>query len=314
MFQENSKIMKRQATIIQKENQVYILVNNEWYMYNLAEPPLGTGAMGTVYLGRSCNNPSFKVAIKRVADQYIHIQSIRERAKLEASLLFRHSHLVEMVGFCEYAPGYGPIFIVSHLVQGITLDKYVQENLRKRADATIRICRSMFPVLDALEYLHSKGIVHLDVKPSNVMVENGCNIRLMDLGIAYTSEILDNVHSKGMIGTPQYAAPEQCAEEQWNGARIDATTDIYEAGVTLYELLAEYNPFDAPTVSEIVNRHYQEELPYVQGISKELVDVLRKATAKRQVDRFQTCGEFKRALLRVLTTKPKSWWQNLLRI
>lgn len=302
--------MKQQVTIIQRENLVYILVNNGWYIYNVSEPPLGAGAMGTVYLGRSCNNPGLKVAIKRVADQYTHVQSIRERAKLEASLLFRHPHLVEMVGYCEYAPGYGPIFIVSHLVQGVTLDKYVKGSLRKRADAVSRICRSMFPVLDALEYLHSKGIVHLDVKPSNVMVENGCNIRLMDLGIAYTSEVFD-VKAKGMIGTPQYAAPEQCAEEQRNGACIDATTDIYEAGVTLYELLTEYNPFDAPTVPDIVNRIHHEELPYVQGIPKEVVDVLRKATAKSQADRFRTCGEFKHALLCALTARPKPWWRKM---
>lgn len=303
--------MKQQSPIIQKENHVYILINNEWYVYNLAEPPLGAGAMGTVYLGRSCNNPGLKVAIKRVADQYTHIQSIRERAKLEASLLFRHRHLVEMVGYCEYAPDYGPIFIVSHLVQGVTLDKYVNDSLRNRQDAVTRICRSMFPVLDALEYLHAKGIVHLDVKPSNVMVENGCNIRLMDLGIAYTPDTL-GFQSKGMIGTPQYAAPEQCAEEQQAGAVLDATTDIYEAGVTLYELLASYNPFDAPTVTEIVNRHHIEELPYVQGVSKELVNVLRKATAKNQEDRFRTCGEFKNALFRALAVKPKPWWQKII--
>lgn len=305
--------MKQQPPVVQKDNYVYILVNDEWYVYNLAEPPLGAGAMGTVYLGRSCNNPGLRVAIKRVADQYTHIQSIRERAKLEASLLFRHSHLVEMVGYCEYAPGYGPIFIVSHLVQGITLDKYVNDSLRKRSDAVDKICRSMFPVLEALEYLHAKGIVHLDVKPSNVMVENGCNIRLMDLGIAYTPDVLD-MHSKGMIGTPQYAAPEQCAEEQRAGAILDATTDIYEAGVTLYELLTNYNPFDAPTVTEMVNRHHFEELPYVQGISKELVDVLRKATAKLQSDRFQTCGEFKRALLCAMNAKPKPWWKKILAV
>ena len=302
--------MRQQPSIIQKQNLVYILVNNEWYMYNLAESPLGAGAMGTVYLGRSCSNLGLKVAIKRVADEYTHIQSIRERAKLEASLLFRHPHLVEMVGYCEYASGYGPVFIVSHLVQGVTLDKYVNDSLRKRPDAVSRICRSMFPVLDALEYLHSKGIIHLDVKPSNVMVENGCNIRLMDLGIAYTFEDLD-VQSKGMIGTPQYAAPEQCAEEQRSGVRVDTTTDIYEAGVTLYELLTAYNPFDASTVSEIVERLHHEELPYVQDIPKDLVDVLRKATAKSQEDRFRTCGEFKQALLRALTAKPKPWWQRI---
>jgi len=303
--------MKQQSPIVQRDNQVYILVNGEWYVYNLAESPLGAGAMGTVYLGRSCNNPGLRVAIKRVADQYTHVQSIRERAKLEASLLFRHPHLVEMVGYCEYAPDYGPIFIVSHLVQGVTLDKYVNDSLRKRSDAVVRICRSMFPVLDALEYLHDKGIVHLDVKPSNVMVENGCNIRLMDLGIAYAPDALE-VHSKGMIGTPQYAAPEQCAEEQRAGARLDATTDIYEAGVTLYELLANYNPFDAPTVTQMVELHHLEKLPYVQGLSKELVDVLRKATAVSQADRFRTCGEFKHALLRAMVAKPKPWWRKIL--
>lgn len=303
--------MKQHSSVIQRDNQVYILVNNEWYMYSLLEAPLGSGAMGTVYLGRSCSNPGLKVAIKRVADQYTHVQSIRERAKLEASLLFRHAHLVEMIGYCEYAPDYGPIFIVSHLVQGITLDSYVNGNLRKHPDAVSRICRSMFPVLDALEYLHVKGIVHLDVKPSNIMVENGCNIRLMDLGIAYAPDMLE-MQSKGMVGTPQYAAPEQCAEEQRRGALLDATTDIYEAGVTLYELLTNYNPFDAPTVTEIVNRHYQEELPYVQGISKDLINVLRKSTARNQADRFRTCGEFKNALAQVLVSKPKSWWQRVL--
>lgn len=302
--------MKQRSSVIQRDNQVYILVNNEWFVYSLAEAPLGSGAMGTVYLGRSCSNPGMRVAIKRVPDQYTHVQSIRERAKLEASLLFRHSHLVEMVGYCEYAPDFGPIFIVSHLVQGITLDKYVNGSLRKHPDAVNRICRSMFPVLEALEYLHSKGIVHLDVKPSNVMVENGCNIRLMDLGIAYAPDAPE-MQSKGMIGTPQYAAPEQCAEEQRSGAQVDATTDIYEAGVTLYELLTDYNPFDAPTVTEMVRLHYQEVLPYAQDIPKELVDVLRKATAKSQKDRFRTCGEFKSALIRALATKPKPWWRKI---
>lgn len=302
--------MKQQSTVILRENQVYILVNHEWYTYNLSDAPLGAGAMGTVYLGRSCSHPGVKVAIKRVTDEYAQVPSIRERARLEASLLFRHSHLVEMVGYCEYAPDYGPIFIVSHLVQGVTLDAYVNNHLRQRADSSERICRFIFPVLDALDFLHSKGIVHLDVKPSNIMVENGCNIRLMDLGIAYAPDAM-GVHQKGMIGTPQYAAPEQSAEEQRAGARVDATTDIYETAVTLYELLTNYNPYDAPTVTEMVNRHYQEELPYVQGMSNDLVDVLRKAAAVRQSDRYQTCGEFKQALKQVLQKKPKPWWRRI---
>lgn len=302
--------MRQQVPILQKDHFIYILVNNKWYMYDQSEPPLGSGAMGTVYLGRSCSNPQIKVAIKRVTEQYTNIGSIRERAKIEASLLFRHSHLVEMIGYCELAPDHGPIFLVSNLVQGITLDKYVKNNLQKQPNAIEKICRTMFPVLDALDFLHSKNIIHLDVKPSNIMVENGYNIRLMDLGIVYTSETL-SINNKGMIGTPQYAAPEQCTKEQLAGASVDATTDIYEAGVTLYEMLTNYNPFDAPTIEEIINRLYSEELPYVQDVPKGLINVLRKATAKKQSDRYQSCKELKKAILNSLTAKPKSWWQKL---
>lgn len=300
---------QQQSPIVQRDNLVYILVDNEWFVYDLAENPLGAGAMGTVYLGRACSNSGTRVAIKRVADQYTNVPSIRERAKLEASLLFRHTHLVEMVGYCEYAPDHGPIFIVSKFVPGVTLDKYVK-GLRNRPDASSKICQTMYPVLEALEYLHDKDIVHLDVKPSNIMVENGYNIRLMDLGIAYAPDALE-VQAKGMIGTPQYAAPEQCAEDQRAGAQINATTDIYEAGVTLYELLTNYNPFDAPTVTAMARLHHTEELPYTQGLSKELVNVLRKATARNQADRFQTCREFKNALQQALVAKPKPWWRRV---
>lgn len=300
-------MMKQQAPIVQRGNEVFLLVGNRWFVYNLAEPPLGAGAMGTVYLGRSCDNPGLKVAIKRVADAYTQVSSIRERARLEASLLFRHPHLVEMVGYCEYAPNYGPIFVISHLVQGVTLDKYVNGVLRSRKDAIQRICQSMYPVLDALDYLHDKQIVHLDIKPSNIMVENGCNIRLMDLGIAYSPD-LEGLLTKGLVGTPQYAAPEQYVNGS-NGP-INSTTDIYEAGVTLYELLANYNPYDGPTVSEMVRRHSEVELTYVEGVPKSLVNVLRKATAVNQENRFQTAKEFKAAIIQTLAEKPVPWWKR----
>ena len=98
--------------IVQKGDEIYLCVNGEWFFYNQTEPPLGAGAMGTVYLGRSCQTQE-RVAIKRVVDKYANVPSIRERAKLEASLLFRHRNLVEMIGYCELNPYNGPIFIVS---------------------------------------------------------------------------------------------------------------------------------------------------------------------------------------------------------
>lgn len=169
MFQKNrSTPMKpNYRNIVQKGDEIYLCVNGEWFFYNQTEPPLGAGAMGTVYLGRSCQTQE-RVAIKRVVDKYANVPSIRERAKLEASLLFRHRNLVEMIGYCELNPYNGPIFIVSRLVQGITLDEHVNTHLRNRKDAVKRICESLYPVMDALDYLHQKGIVHMDLNSATL--------------------------------------------------------------------------------------------------------------------------------------------------
>lgn len=302
------RTMSRNPNIVQKGNDIYLCIDNEWFTYNLTERPLGEGAMGTVYLGRSCQTGE-RVAIKRVVDKYANVPEIRERARLEANLLFRHKNLVEMIGYCELSPNHGPIFIVSKLVQGITLDQHVSQYLRNRKDSLQKICESVYPVFDALEYLHSKDIIHMDIKPSNIMIEGGCNVRLMDLGIAYTHE-LTGASSPGLIGTPKYAAPEQYREPGQYTNPIDKTTDIYELGVTLYELITGDNPYDSPTTEETLMKHHSEVLPYMQGVPNKVVDVLRKATDREQSNRYQTVREFKEALqeaLRMPSPKPVNW-------
>ena len=92
------------------------------------ETPLGSGAMGDVYKGYRCSNGDV-VAIKKVKDAFANNKMIRERARQEASLAFRHPNLVEMIGYCEYAPDSGPIFILSHFVQGEDIDKYDSRQL-----------------------------------------------------------------------------------------------------------------------------------------------------------------------------------------
>lgn len=290
----------RSQTIVQRGNTVYLQVRDQqaqevWYAYDASKKPIGEGGMGKVYKGwrTDTNTP---VAIKQVAPQFADIPTIRQRARLEASMEFNHSHVVEMLGLCEWKHDSGPMFIISGWVNGITLDNYIKDyKIRTLDDATRKICETIYPVLDALTFLHKHDIIHMDVKPSNIMVEKGYNIRLMDLGIIHTHDAVA-VTSPGIIGTPKYAAPEQVITPADACLHIDRTTDIYQLGVTLYELLTGSNPYDAPEVSQIIVKHRTEQLPPIAGVSRHVMQVLHKATSLRQPDRYQTAQEFKAAL------------------
>lgn len=287
--------------VVQKEGdpRIYLNVRGQWYYYDPNSAPLGDGAMGTVYLGFSCNSNQ-RIAVKRVKDVYANNKMIRERAKQEASLSFSHPNLVQMIGLCEVAPNYGPIFILSGYVAGITLDAHVKEqlNLLPQEDRIEKISNELCKVLDALQYLHSRGVVHRDVKPSNIMIENGSVVKLMDLGIARLNGG-NKYSSYGFIGTPQYAAPEQILRDSDN-TEINAQTDIYALGVTYYELLTGKNPFKTDVEAEMLSRQIKMKLPYDKKIPRSIFNVILKATEKMPAKRYKSASEFKFAILDAL--------------
>ena len=287
--------------VVQKEGdpRIFLNVMGQWYYYDPNSKPLGDGAMGTVYLGFSCNSNQ-RIAVKRVKDVYANNKMIRERAKQEASLSFSHPNLVQMIGLCEVAPNYGPIFILSGYVAGITLDAHVKEqlNLLPQEDRIEKISNELCKVLDALQYLHSRGVVHRDVKPSNIMIENGSVVKLMDLGIARLNGG-NKYSSYGFIGTPQYAAPEQILRDSDN-SEINAQTDIYALGVTYYELLTGKNPFKTDVEAEMLSRQIKMKLPYDKKIPRSIFNVILKATEKVPAKRYKSASEFKFAILEAL--------------
>ncbi len=307
--------------VVQKEGdpRIYLNVMGQWYYYDPNSTPLGDGAMGTVYLGFSCNSNQ-RIAIKRVKDVYANNKMIRERAKQEASLSFSHPNLVQMIGLCEVAPNYGPIFILSGYVAGITLDAHVKEqlNLLPHEDRIEKISNELCKVLDALQYLHSRGVVHRDIKPSNIMIENGSVVKLMDLGIARLNGG-NKYSSYGFIGTPQYAAPEQILRDSDN-TEINAQTDIYALGVTYYELLTGKNPFKTDVEAEMLSRQIKMKLPYDKKIPRSIFNVILKATEKVPAKRYKSASEFKFAILDALQRSKensiKDWaltnWKPLL--
>ena len=307
--------------VVQKEGdpRIYLNVMGQWYYYDPNSTPLGDGAMGTVYLGFSCNSNQ-RIAVKRVKDVYANNKMIRERAKQEASLSFSHPNLVQMIGLCEVAPNYGPIFILSGYVAGITLDAHVKEqlNLLPQEDRIEKISNELCKVLDALQYLHSRGVVHRDVKPSNIMIENGSVVKLMDLGIARLNGG-NKYSSYGFIGTPQYAAPEQILRDSDN-TEINAQTDIYALGVTYYELLTGKNPFKTDVEAEMLSRQIKMKIPYDKKIPRSIFNVILKATEKVPAKRYKSASEFKFAILDALQRSKensiKDWvltnWKTLL--
>ena len=288
--------------VTQKGDTIYLNIGQRWFKYN-ERSLLGSGAMGTVYKGYDCNSGE-PVAIKRVKDNYANNPEIRYRAHQEADLMFRHPNLVEMLGCCEIAPDRGPIFIVSNYVNGENIDQFINTHVRALPNVEKRICELFLPVLDALSYIHQKGIIHMDIKPSNIMMEQGKNVRLMDLGIANISDTV-NTATSGMMGTPKYAAPEQFSDSE-KRPQLTAATDIYEAGVTLYELITMHNPFNASTVLEARELHRELVLEKKPMMSEAVYQVIRKATAIYPSDRFQNAGQMKMALKEALAAPEPS--------
>ena len=279
--------------------RIYLQALGQWYYYDPNSTPLGNGAMGTVYLGFSCTSNQ-RIAVKRVKDIYANNKMIRERARQEASLAFSHPNLVQMIGLCECAPNYGPIFVLSGYVAGITLDTHVKEQLGNLPlpERTEKIVTEICHVLDALQYLHSRGVVHRDIKPSNIMIENGSVVKVMDLGIARLNG--GNKYSSfGFIGTPQYAAPEQILRDS-DKAEINAQTDIYAVGITLYELLTGNNPFKTDIEAEILSRQMSMKLPYDKQIPRSLYKVILKATEKSPEKRYRSASELKFAMIEAI--------------
>lgn len=288
--------------------EVYLHTPDEDFIYSVNKAPIGKGGMGIVVQGNSLRDNRM-VAIKRVHDQFANIPEIRNRARVEAGMKFRHENLVEMLGMVESVSGRGPLFIISNFINGVNINKFVKENFSKldTIERERKIVNLLLPVISALIYIHSYDIKHLDIKPSNIMVENGRNVRLMDLGISipnaydrYKPTRSSSSSGNGLMGTPKYASPEQFGISGFG--EIGHRSDIYGFSVTLYELLTGNNPFTSQNLLEAIEKHSHLILPPSPLITPKLLEVLRKGAHPVQEKRFGSAKDFGEALRNVMTT------------
>jgi serine/threonine protein kinase/TPR repeat protein len=254
---------------------------------------LGKGGMGIVFKGKLVHSETGKydpVAIK-VLFKDLSEDSIT-RAKREASIQIVHENIIRMYGFVETTDSDGKprSHIISEYLQGETLDKVLAKRGALSQPETIRIVKS---ILAALYMLHSKGYIHRDIDPSNVMVCDDGKIKLIDFGIAkqvadYHGEFTSGTIEGKFIGKINYASPEQAEGKHW---LTNVTSDIYSTGILLFELLTGKLPFSG-SMYEIIKGHREQIIPRNELIPKELQYVIRKATAKDPAARYQSATEF----------------------
>ncbi len=254
---------------------------------------IGRGGMGVVYRGIH-DNLGRKVAIKALAPELTQDPQFRERffseARTQAQL--QHPNIVTIYDLLEDG---GEYFIVMEHVEGQGLDDILAE--RGAAGLPEAEVLALFSqVLLALDSAHSEGVIHRDVKSSNVLVNARGRVKLMDFGIALLIGDKRLTQSSQTIGTPVYMSPEQILRPR----EVDHRTDIYSAGILLFEMLSGRPPFDAETEYEIKRQHI-EAVPVDIGTiatstGPALSNVISKALSKNPGERFPSAGEFLRSL------------------
>jgi serine/threonine protein kinase len=253
---------------------------------------IGKGGMATIY---RAYQPAMDrtVALKILPEHFAHDPQFVERFYREARTIaqLEHPNILPVYDFGEQD---GITYLVMRFLDGGTL----QELMEKQPLSLGQTSHILTQVCAALDYAHRKGIIHRDVKPSNVMIDREGAVYLSDFGIAKVLESSSHLTQTGaVLGTPAYMSPEQCM-----GSTIDKRSDIYSLGVMLYEMAVGVVPFKADTPMAVMMAHMHDPLPMPRlknpAISEELQLVILKAMAKEPGDRFQTAAELAAALRR----------------
>ncbi len=268
--------------------------------YQILEP-LGQGGMAVVYRAyqsRMERYVALKILPRFFASDPKFVSRFNQEAKIVAQL--QHPHIVPTY---DYGEQDGYIYIVMPFIPGGT----VAERLRSRLLTLDMIVKSMVQVGDALDYAHSRGVLHRDVKPSNVLIDERGNCLLTDFGIAKILEGTTHLTQSGsIVGTPLYMSPEQGL-----GQPVDQRSDIYSLGVMLYQLVTSRPPFQSSTPMAILVKHINEPLPsprrFNPHLSTEIEQVILKSLQKHPDDRYSTVIAFVNALRQaVQVTSPQA--------
>ncbi len=225
------------------------------------------------------------------ADRQAVLQRMRREALAIASL--QHPNIVPVYDAGSFA---GVEFIVTRLIDGSTLEETLTTRKLDTREASTIVCR----LAEALDTVHRQGIVHRDVKPSNVLMDRG-NPLLFDFGLAHVTDASLQLTVEGdLLGTPAYMSPEQAAGQGW---QVDQRSDIYSLGALLFRLTCDRLPFEG-TMAEVVHQVIERECPdptaFAPRLDRDLRTIILKCMAKEPTDRYATSRDLADDLRRFL--------------
>jgi serine/threonine-protein kinase len=269
---------------------------------------IGCGSIGLVYKGydEQIDRPlAIKTLRSEIFNDVIDSEGFLKRFVTEAKSAARclHPNIVTVFDLVEQG---GRPYIVMEYVNAGTLENVIQ------AGALIpirQVGEIMAQILLALDHAHSKGVIHRDVKPSNILCPSSASIKIADFGVARLDSLeMTKPNVLGTVGTPNYMAP-----ERFLGRPADVRADLFSVGVILYQLLTGSKPFVASELPELMQKLLTEHPPSIVTLRPELwpeIDaVAQKALARNPEDRFQTAESFVEALNRAIEARPH---ENLL--
>ena len=255
------------------------------------ESLVGVGGMANVYRGTDLKTGN-QIAVKVLKDEFLDNEELVRRFKNESKAIsiLNHPNIVKVydVSVTDKLQ-----YIVMEYVDGITLKEYLKQ--RGGALTWKETVHFATQILSALQHAHSKGIIHRDVKPQNIMLLADGSIKMMDFGIARFSRAQSQTVSDKAIGSVHYISPEQA-----KGERTDARTDIYSVGVMLYEMLSGRLPFDGDGAVSIAIMQISEKPKPLAEIAPNtpagLRQITEKAMEKDPDKRYQSAQEMLEAI------------------
>lgn len=256
---------------------------------------IAKGGMATVYRARQ-KSVARDVAIKVLPRMLLHDNTFLERFNREVEVIaaLQHPHILPVIDFGKFED---MPYIVMAYISGGTLADTISQGPMDLADVEV-VVRQM---ADALDYAHSKGIIHRDFKPGNVLLDERGNTYLADFGLARITASDSQITGTGMLGTPTYMAPELAMSNE-----VTPAVDIYALGVTLFQMLTGRVPYEANTPLGVLMMHTQTPVPEIDEYRNDLKpgvqQVVERAMAKGAGDRYATAGDMAKALSAALNT------------